>query len=76
MVKYIKLTSADDLKKFMQLAWNCSSDVGVHTEDNKIADAKSVLGLMALDYAKPVMVVSEDEAFFDKIKPWIVETDS
>lgn len=75
MVKHIKLTSADDLKTFMQLAWNCPSDVGVHTEDNKIADAKSVLGLMALDYAKPVMVVSEDEAFFDQIKPWIVAAD-
>jgi len=76
MVKHIKLTSADDLKKFMQLAWNCASDVGVHTEDDKIADAKSVLGLMALDYAKPVMVVSEDESFFEQIKPWIVEVGS
>ena len=76
MIKHIKLTSIEDLRQFMQIAWNSESDVGVHTTENQIADAKSVLGLMALDYSKPVMVVSEDESFFKKIKPWIVEPDN
>lgn len=73
MVKKICLTTAEELKEFMHLAWHCPSDVGVHTDENQIADAKSILGLIALDYSKPVMVVTEDEKFFKKIKKWIVE---
>ena len=76
MVKHIKLTSAEDLRQFMNIAWNCESDVGVHTTNGQIADAKSVLGLMALDYSQPVMVVAEDESFFKKLKPWLVEVDN
>lgn len=72
MVKRIKLDTANDLKHFMHLAWNCPKDVGVHTDDGKIADAKSILGLMALDYTKPVMVVTEDEKFFKLIEPLII----
>lgn len=47
----------------MNLACKCRSDVGVHTDYNQIADAKSILGLMALDYDQPVKVVTEDEDF-------------
>ena len=63
MVAFIKLESAQDLKTFINMAWNCEDDVGVHTTDGKIADAKSVLGLMALDYSKPVQVVTENSKF-------------
>jgi hypothetical protein len=73
MVKHIKLSSAEDLRVFMNLAWHTDSDIGVHTTEGQIADAKSILGLIALDYSKPVMVVTEDESFFDKIKKWTVE---
>lgn len=72
MVKNIVLNSAEDLREFMNIAWMCPNDVGVHTFDNKIADAKSVLGLMSLDYTQPVKVVSEDEDFFTHIKKWMV----
>ena len=50
MYRLIKLTEANDLRDFMNLACKCRSDVGVHTDQNQIADAKSILGLMALDY--------------------------
>jgi phosphotransferase system HPr-like phosphotransfer protein len=73
MVKKIKLETAEDLKRFMNLAWECSDDVGVHTDDGGIADAKSILGLIALDYSQPVMVVSENEQFFKKLAKWLVE---
>lgn len=73
MVKKVKIETATDLKHFMHLAWNCASEVGVHTDDGKIADAKSILGLMALDYTKPVMVVTEDEKFFELIKPLLIK---
>lgn len=73
MIKNIALNTAEDLREFMNLAWQCPNDVGVHTLDDKFADAKSVLGLMSLDYTKPVKVVSEDTGFFQYIQKWMVE---
>ena len=72
MVAFIKLESAEDLKTFMNMAWNCEDDVGVHTTDGKIEDAKSVLGLMALDYSKPVQVVTENSKFIESLAKWRV----
>lgn len=72
MITKIKLSSAEDLRQFMNIAWNCGSDVGVHAPDGKIADAKSILGLIALDYSEPVLVVTEDESFPRKINKWVV----
>lgn len=73
MVVKVNLSSAEDLKEFMHLAWNCPEDVGVHDPQGRIADAKSILGLIALDYSQPVLVVSEDTKFFDKIEKWKIE---
>lgn len=47
--------------------------VQVHAVDNQIADGKSVLGLMSIDYKKPVKVISEDEKFMKQIEKWAVE---
>ncbi|MDO5424229.1 MAG: HPr family phosphocarrier protein [Eubacteriales bacterium] len=73
MTCYIKIETVEDLQKFMNLAWNSPMDVGVHTKDNQIADGKSVLGLMAIDYERPVMVVTEDERLVKQLRPWMVE---
>lgn len=73
MVCHIKINDLKDMRKFMSLAWASPMDVGVHTEDNQIADGKSVLGLMAIDYDKPVMVVTEDADLIKKLKPWTVD---
>ena len=70
MIKEIKLETAEQLREFMNLAWECAEDVGVHTVDDQIADAKSVLGLMSLDYTKPVKVVTESEAFMKRLDKW------
>lgn len=72
MTLTIKLTSAEDLREFMNLAWECEDDIGVHAPSGQIADAKSILGLIALDYTKPVMVVTKNKAFPDKISRWVV----
>lgn len=72
MITKIKLNSAMDLREFMNLAWECADDIGVHTPNGQIADAKSILGLIALDYSEPVMVVTEDSAFPQKIKKWVI----
>jgi len=73
LITRIKLNSAEDLREFMNLAWECEDDIGVHAPDGKIADAKSILGLIALDYNDPVSVVTENKKFPSKIKKWIVE---
>ena len=70
MVKEIMLHSAEDLRQFMYLAMQSVEDIGVHTVEGKIAEAKSILGLMALDYNKPVRVVTEDPHFLKQIDRW------
>lgn len=72
-IQKVMLRSAEDLREFMFLAMNSEEDIGVHTTDGKIADAKSILGLMALDYSQPVKVVTEDTYFIKNLKKWIVE---
>lgn len=73
MIKQVMLHSAEDLREFMFMAMQSSEDIGVHTVDDKIADAKSVLGLMALDYSKPVKVVTDDARFLKQIDKWAVQ---
>jgi len=73
MTVKIKLTTAEDLRRFMTLSWDCEEDIGVHAPDGQIADAKSIMGLIALDYSEPVTVVTESQAFIHKLKKWIAE---
>lgn len=58
----------EELQKVQFLATQCAEDVGLHSQDGSvIVDAKSFIGLFALDFSKPVMVVSEDLDFHKKI---------
>ena len=72
MVKRVQFPSSKDLMEFIDIARECTSDVGVHTYDDKMADAKSILGLLSLDYTQPVKVVTEDTSFYRYIQKWIV----
>lgn len=43
--------------------------VGVSNKDGSIrVDAKSFIGLMALDFTNPVRIISEDEKVHEKIR--------
>ena len=64
---------ANDLKEFMEMATFSDSDIGVHTVEHQIADAKSILGLMALNYDDPLLVVTDDEPFLKKLDKWAVD---
>ena len=58
----------EELQKVQYLATQCPEDVGLHSQDGSvIVDAKSFIGLFALDFSKPVIVVSEDLDFHKKI---------
>ena len=73
MTRLIRITMANDLRKFMQMATASNYDIGVHAEGNQIADAKSILGLMTLDFDHPIRVVTDDEHFLKRLDRWAVE---
>lgn len=73
MTRLIRITMANDLKEFMQMATKSDYDIGVHAEGNQIADAKSILGLMTLDFDHPIRVVTDDERFLKHLDKWAVE---
>ena len=57
-----------ELQKIQAMANRCPDPVGLHSEDGTvIVDAKSFIGLFALDFTKPVLVVSENTEFHKQI---------
>lgn len=69
MVSKKKINYINELQDIQRLAVECPCEVGLHSEDGSmIIDAKSYIGMYALDFNKPILVVSEDEAFHEKIK--------
>ena len=74
MIRDIMLYTSNDLRDFMHLACSSPMDIGVHTVDNQIADGKSILGLLAIDYKKPVRVVSDDKKFMKQLDRWAVDS--
>ncbi|MEG0769960.1 MAG: hypothetical protein RSG59_08545 [Ruthenibacterium sp.] len=61
MIKQVKISNFTEVKNILNAATSCMDDIGVHDTKGSIADAKSILGLMSLDYTRPVMLVSENE---------------
>ena len=67
MVKQVKITNFTEVKNILNAASSCPDEIGVHDTKGSIADAKSILGLMSLDYTKPVMLVSENESALEHV---------
>ena len=63
-VDHGKTTLVDAMLKH---ATHCVDEIGVHDGKGSIADAKSILGLMSLDYTHPVMLVSENEKELQRV---------
>lgn len=69
MVVKKKFHTISELQKVQYLATHSPSDVGLHSEDGKtIIDAKSYIGMYALDFEQPILVVTEDEGFLKEIE--------
>ena len=63
-----KTNLIEELQKIQALANYATEDVGIHSEDSSIiVDAKSFMGLFALDFTRPVLIVSEDLNFHRRI---------
>ena len=68
MVTKKRFDNIYQLQQLQQLAVQSGNEVGLHSEDSSaIVDAKSFIGLFALDFTKPVLVVSEDVNFHKQI---------
>ena len=68
MVTKKRFHNIEELQKIQALANRTAEPVGLHSEDGTIiVDAKSFIGLFALDFTKPVLVVSEDMEFHKRI---------
>lgn len=68
MVTKKRFHNIEQLQKLQALANRCNEPVGLHSEDSSIiVDAKSFIGLFALDFTKPVLVVSESMEFHKRI---------
>ncbi|MEG0178159.1 MAG: hypothetical protein RR573_00050 [Oscillospiraceae bacterium] len=67
MVKQVSISNFREVKSILCAATGSLAEIGVHDTKGSIADAKSILGLMSLDYTKPVLLVSENEAELEKV---------
>ena len=65
MVRQVKVSNFAEVQGIVSAAAKCYNEVGVHDMKGSIADAKSILGMMSLDYSHPVKIVCEDEHDLD-----------
>lgn len=69
MVTKKRFHNIHELQQLQCLAVQTNEEVGLHAEDGSvIIDAKSFIGLFALDFSKPVLVVSESMEFHKRIR--------
>ena len=59
MMKEIKVSSFKQVKDIVSAAASCECELNVQDLKGVIADAKSILGLMNLDYKHPVKLMGE-----------------
>lgn len=74
---FVKLTTIDDVRKFVTAANMQCADIDVGS-GRYVVDAKSILGLFSLDLSKPVEVTvygteNDAESFYNAIKDVVVE---
>lgn len=67
MIKEVHIKNADQVKSLCYAASRFFCDIGIHDTNGRIADAKSFLGLMALNYTEPVHIVTENEYAIKKL---------
>ena len=69
MIEKKKFHTIEELQRLQYFATKCSCDVGLHSLDGSIiVDAKSYIGIYALNFKEPILVVSETSEFFDMIE--------
>lgn len=67
MIKELKVSSFQQVKDIVNAAAKCEHEVNVKDLKGVIADAKSILGLMNLDYKHPVKLMGENAEEIERI---------
>ena len=67
MIKQIQISNFKEVQKIVSAASGGLSDIGVHDMRGSIADAKSILGMINLDFSHPVELVSENERDLNRV---------
>ena len=68
MITKKRIYNITELQKLQALATKCKDDVTITSEDGSVCvDAKSFIGLFALDFTKPVLVVSGNADYHSAI---------
>lgn len=69
MITKKRIYNITELQKLQALATKCKDDVILTSEDGSVSvDAKSFIGLFALDFTKPVLVVSDNVEYHQAIE--------
>ncbi len=64
MISKKKIYNITELQELQRLAVESEFDVEMRDESgSKVVDAKSYIGMYALDFTLPILIVSEDENY-------------
>ena len=67
MVKQVTIKDLSLVKQLAFAARCCKNGIDIQDQGGAIADAKSILGLMRLDYSRPVNVVCENAQDLERV---------
>ncbi len=61
MIQQVKLLGLAQIEALVKAASRQDGEIGVHDANGDIADAKSILGILRLDWSRPVEIETENE---------------
>ena len=73
MMKEIKVSSFKQVKDIVSAAASCECELNVQDLKGVIADAKSILGLMNLDYKHPVKLMGDNAEEVEQVYNAVVQ---
>ena len=74
MTKELQISSFQQVKDIVNAAANCEYEITVQDAQGAIADAKSILGLMNLDYKHTVILQGENADEVEQVYQAITKT--
>lgn len=71
MTVTLTISSQEDVKKLRELALSVPETVTVRSMNGSIAlNAKSPMGIYAMDFSQPVQVISDSQVLIDALRNW------
>ncbi len=61
MIKQVRISTFSEVRGIVSVAErSCCKEIHVSDRKGSIANAKSILGMMSLDYSRPVKIICDD----------------